>query len=81
MKNKGLWLLLGFSLVILGLSAIFLQVVGVRWAFLSLLDQPGRLFAVVAKVIMVMAGFAIIALANTDWERDRRESGGNDRQR
>lgn len=74
MKNKGLWLLLGFSLLIFGLTAIFLQIVGTQWVFLNWLEKPGHLFAFVAKVIMVMAGFAIVAIANTDWERDRRES-------
>ena len=76
MKNKGLWFLLGFVLVIVGLSAIALQIVGTQWIFLSLLEKGGRLFAFVVKILMVMAGFAIIALANTDWERDRRESQG-----
>lgn len=76
MKNKGLWLLLGFVLIIVGLTAIFLQLNGMLWSFLSLLEKPGRLFAFVAKVVMVMAGFAIVALADTDWEREKRESEG-----
>ena len=61
-------------LVIVGLTAMILQLVGAQWAFLQFLELPGRLFAFVAKVIMVMAGFIIIALANTNWDRDRRES-------
>lgn len=76
MKNKGRWMLLGFSLIILGLSAIFLQVIGTHWAFLGFLEKPGHLFAFLIKILMVMIGFVVVALANMDWDRDRRESGG-----
>jgi hypothetical protein len=75
MKNKGRWIILGLALVLAGVTAMVLQLVGAQWVFLQFLEMPGRLFAFVAKVIMVMAGFIIIALANTDWEQDRRESG------
>jgi hypothetical protein len=74
MKNKGRWIVFGLLLVIVGLTAMILQLVGAQWAFLQFLELPGRLFAFVAKVVMVMAGFIIIALANTNWDRDRRES-------
>ncbi|MEZ4918218.1 MAG: hypothetical protein R2792_03845 [Saprospiraceae bacterium] len=74
MKNKGLWLLAGFLLMIFGITAMILQLIGVSWYFLSFLDIPGRLFSFVAKIIMVMAGAVIIILANTDWDRERRES-------
>ena len=67
-------MLLGFLLVVFGLTALVLQLVGSQWVFLQFLEKPGRLFAFVAKLLMVMAGFIIVALANTDWERDRRES-------
>jgi hypothetical protein len=74
MKNKGLWTLLGFLLIIFGFTAIILQLVGTQWAFLNFLERPGRLFAFVAKIIMVIAGFVTIVLARTDWEQERRES-------
>jgi len=74
MKNKGRWIILGLVLVLAGVTAMVLQLVGAQWVFLQFLEKPGRLFAFVTKVIMVMAGFIIIALANTDWEQDRRES-------
>lgn len=76
MKNKGLWMLLGFLLVIFGLTAIILQVIGTQWAFLQFLEAGGRLLAFVVKIILVMAGFIIYALASTDWDQERRESGG-----
>lgn len=74
MKNKSLWTILGLLLVIFGFTAIILQMVGTQWAFLSFLEIPGRLFAFVAKIVMVIAGFVAIVLARTDWERERRES-------
>lgn len=74
MKNKGRWILLGLLLVIIGITAVVLTLVGTQWVFLEFLEKPGRLFAFVAKIIMVMAGFIIIALANTDWDEERRES-------
>ncbi|TNE52279.1 MAG: hypothetical protein EP344_15880 [Bacteroidetes bacterium] len=74
MKNKGRWILLGLFLIIVGITATVLQLVGTQWAFLQFLEIPGRLFAFVAKILMIMAGFIILALANTDWEREREES-------
>ncbi len=68
-------MLLGFLLVVLGLTAIILQVIGTQWVFLQFLERGGRLLAFVAKLILVMAGFIIYALASTDWDQERRESG------
>lgn len=75
MKNKGYWILLGLLLIIFGITAIVLQMIGIQWTFLRFLEIPGRLFSFVAKIIMVLAGFIIIVLARTDWERERQESG------
>ena len=74
MKNKGLWLLAGFLLIVTGITAISLQMLGISWYLLSFIDLPGRLFAFVVKILMVFFGVLIIVLAHTDWERERRES-------
>ena len=74
MKNKGRWIVLGLLLIIIGITALALQLIGAQWAFLEFMEKPGRLFAFIFKIIMVMAGFVIIALAMTNWERERRES-------
>jgi len=76
MKNKGLWRLLGFLLMTFGLTAIVMQVVGTQWAFLAFLEIPGRLFAFVVKILMVMAGVLITFFAHTDWEAERKDSSG-----
>lgn len=74
MKNKGRWLLTGFLLVVFGLTSLVLQMVGARWVFLQFLEIPGRLFAFVIEILMVMAGFIIFILAKTDWDQEREES-------
>ena len=74
MKNKGLWRLLGFLLVVFGFTAIIMQVVGTQWAFLAFLEIPGRLFSFVVKILMVLAGVLITVFANTDWEAERQDS-------
>ena len=74
MKNKGLWSLLAFLLVVLGISSVVMQMVGVQWVFLNFLEIPGRLFAFIVKVLMVFSGIVLFVLANTDWDRERRDS-------
>ncbi|MGI9160946.1 MAG: hypothetical protein ACR2K1_14460 [Saprospiraceae bacterium] len=74
MKNKGLLALIGFLLFVFGFTAIVLQMVGVSWYFLSFLELPGRLFAFVAKVLMLLFGVVIIVLAYTDWDLELRDS-------
>lgn len=75
MKNKSLWTGIGLLLIIFGFTAIILQMIGTQWYFLAFLEIPGRLFAFVAKILMVLAGFILIVLARTDWEQEKRESG------
>ncbi len=74
MKNKGYWILLGFSLIVFGFTSIVLQMVGVNWAFLQFLDLGGRLLGFVLRLIMVLAGVLIVVFAHTDWERERQDS-------
>lgn len=66
--------MLGLLLLILGFSAMILQLVGVNWAFLAWLERGGLLLALVLKVVMVLAGVVLVVLAKTDWEREFRES-------
>ena len=74
MKYKPYWTLLGMLLLIFGFTALILQMIGVNWWFLQFIELGGRLFAFVAKILMVLAGILIIVFAHTDWERERRES-------
>ena len=74
MKNRTFWLPAGFLLFIFGFTSLILQMVGVHYAFLQFLEIPGILFAFVAKIFLTVAGVVIVTIANTDWERDIRES-------
>lgn len=78
MKNKGYWTLLGFLCIVFGFTAIVLQLVGVSWYFLRFLEWGGRLFAFLAKLVLVIAGVMIVVLGGTDWDRERRESGDDE---
>jgi len=80
MKNKPYWTLLGALLLIFGFTALILQMIGVNWWFLQFLELGGRLFAFVAKILMVLAGVFVIVFAHTDWERERRESSDDSEQ-
>jgi hypothetical protein len=73
-KRKGLWIVVGLLLLLLGFSAMILQLVGVNWAFLALLERGGLLWALVLKIVMVLAGVVLVVLAKTDWEREFEES-------
>ncbi|MEY4204371.1 MAG: hypothetical protein RL013_2075 [Bacteroidota bacterium] len=72
MKNKGLWLLFGYTLFTLGITAIVLELVGVHWVILSWLELGGRLLAFAGKLLMIIAGVLMIVFARTDWEREMR---------
>jgi membrane-bound ClpP family serine protease len=74
MKNKGLWRLLGFLLLVFGITSVVLQMVGTQWVFLTFLEIPGRLFAFVVKVLMILGGVLITVFANTDWDREVEDS-------
>jgi hypothetical protein len=73
-KNRGYYLLAGYSLIVLGISALAMQLVGVQWAFLQFLEWGGGLFAFVSKALMIIAGVLTIVFASTDWERERQDS-------
>ncbi len=51
-----------------------MQVVGVHWYFLGILEWGGRLLSFILKTVMVVSGVLIIVFAHTDWDRERRES-------
>ena len=74
MKNKGLLLLLGYTLFTLGITSVVMELVGTHWYFLAWIEHLGRLLSFITKILMIIAGFLIIVFARTDWERERRES-------
>jgi membrane protein insertase Oxa1/YidC/SpoIIIJ len=67
MKNKGLLTLLGFILVIIGFLALVLSIVGVKFSFLLWIDRPGPLFGFLVRILMIITGFVLVYLAQTNY--------------
>ncbi len=68
MKKNNAWLtLVGFLLAGTGLLALFLSLVGVQLSFLVWIDRPGPLFGFVTRLVMIIVGFILIYLAQTDF--------------
>jgi hypothetical protein len=72
--NKTLLTVAGFFLFTFGFLSLVLSMIGVQLAFLAWLDKIGALFAFVIRILMVLAGIILVALAQTDWARERAES-------
>lgn len=69
------WLLVvGFFLFVLGITSLTMMLVGVRWSFLTFIDLGGGLLGFVVRLLMVVGGVLCVIFANTDWEKERRES-------
>lgn len=67
-KNKGLLTLVGFLLAGLGFLALVLSLVGVKLSFLLWIDKPGPLFGFVMRLLMILVGFVLVYLAQTDFK-------------
>ncbi len=72
--NKTLLTVAGFFLFTFGFLSLVLSMIGVQLAFLAWLDKIGALFAFIIRILMVLAGIILVALAQTDWARERAES-------
>jgi len=72
--NKSLITLLGFLLFTLGFVSLVLSMIGIQLAFMAWLDAPGPLFGFLTRIGMIIAGVIVVAVAQTDWKRERSES-------
>ena len=68
--KKVIWTIVGFALVIIGFYALILSLVGVKLSFLVFIDKPGALFGFLIRLLMIVAGFIILALINTNWTQE-----------
>ena len=68
--KKSFWTILGFALLIMGFYALFLSLVGVKLSFLTFIDKPGALIGLIIRLAMIIAGFVILALVNTNWSQE-----------
>lgn len=72
--NKTLLTVTGFLLFTFGFLSLVLSMIGVQLALLAWLDKIGALFAFITRILMILAGVILVALAQTDWARERSES-------
>ena len=47
--------------------SLILMLVGVQFSFLTWIDGSGRLTGFVIRLLMIICGFVIIALSQTNW--------------
>lgn len=67
-KKRGFLSLIGFLLVVIGFLAVVYSLVGLKLSFLVWLDKPGPLFGFVMKMLMVIIGFVLVYIDQTDFE-------------
>ena len=67
MTAKSIYAIIGFLLIIVGMLALVLMMVGVQLSFLTWIDAPGRLAGFVIRLLMIITGFVIVTLSQTDW--------------
>lgn len=65
-KNKALWTTLGFLMIILGFLSIGLSMVGLKLSILLWMEWFGPLPSFLLKIFLVLAGFVLVYLAQTD---------------
>lgn len=70
---KSLFTFIGFILFITGMLALALSMVGVQLSFLTFIDRPSRLFGFLIRLLMIIGGIVMVALAQTDWKQENNE--------
>ncbi|MBX2815575.1 MAG: hypothetical protein KTR24_06250 [Saprospiraceae bacterium] len=61
MNKKELLTIVGFALFIIGFTAITLSLVGLRWSWLSWIDDINPLFGFLTKIAMAVGGITLVA--------------------
>jgi hypothetical protein len=62
-KRKNILLIVGFLLMTLGFLSLVLQLVGLKLDILSFLYIPGRGFAFLFQLLMVLSGISLMYIA------------------
>jgi uncharacterized membrane protein len=70
LKHATTLTVIGFILLFLGLVSLFLNLVGVDIFFLSWLYELGVGISFAVRLGMVILGFILIYLGQTDWSRE-----------
>ncbi len=69
-KNRTFLTVVGFLLVGIGFLSLILSLVGIEFSFLNWLRSFGPLGAFLVRLGMILGGFILIYLGQTDWERE-----------
>jgi len=66
-KYKNLLTILGFLLVVTGFLSMIVSVVGLKFSFLLFLESWGSLVGFVLKLLIIMTGFILTYLGQTNF--------------
>ena len=72
--KKNIAVISGFLLLIFGMSALVLSLVGIQLSFLTFIDAGGMTLGFVIRLIMIFGGIIIAWLGNTDWKSEAEEN-------
>jgi uncharacterized membrane protein len=72
--KKSIFTIVGFLLLIFGMSALVLSLVGVKLSFLTWIDAGGALLGFVIRLVMIFGGVAMAWLANHNWAAENEEN-------
>ena len=69
MYRATFFLILGFLLFLFGFLALILTLVGLQISFLAFLDEPGRTFGLVMRLLMIFGGVVMMYLSRSRFEK------------
>jgi hypothetical protein len=67
MNKKDITAVVGFLLLLFGMLALVLSLVGAQLSFLTFIDAQGRLLGFVIRLLMIMLGIVMMILSRTNW--------------
>lgn len=67
--KRDLWMIAGFLLFVFGFTALTMSLVGVKWSFLSWMDQISPLVGLLGKLGMIIMGLIVVVLAQMHTNR------------
>ena len=72
--KKNILTIVGFLLLIFGMTALVLSLVGIKLSYLLWLDYGGALLGFVLRLLMIFGGVTMAWLANHNWEAENEEN-------
>ena len=72
--KKNILTIVGFLLLIFGMTALVLSLVGIKLSYLLWLDYGGALLGFVLRLLMIFGGVTMAWLANHNWAAENEEN-------